>query len=326
MNEDLNMSERQYSNDKARQKVRKPEKGTPDASPEINDLVRLQGVVGNQGVQRLLAQSKLVIQPKMNVTPAGDQYEQEADNVAKQVVQQINQPQAADVQRAGPEEELQMQRIQRAGEEDELQMQRIQRAGEEDELAMKRNDIQRAGEEEELQMKRIQRAGEEDELQMQRKDIQRAGPEEELQMQRIQRAGEEDELQMQRIQRAGPEEELQMQRIQRKGFEDGGEIGSDLESTIESARSGGQAMDEGVRGKLEGAFGADFSGVRVHTDAQSDTLNHSIQAKAFTTGSDIFFSKGAYDPGSPAGQELLGHELTHVVQQNGAVQKKDEQK
>ena len=291
------MSERQYSNNKARQKVRKPEKGTPDASPDVNDLVRLQGVVGNQGVQRLLAQRKLVIQPKMNVTPAGDQYEQEADNVAKQVVQQINQPQAADVQRAG--------------EEDELQMQRIQRAGEEDELQMKRNDIQRAGPEEELQMQRIQRAGEEDELQMQR----------------IQRAGEEDELQMKRndIQRAGPEEELQMQRIQRKGFEDGGEIGSDLESTIESARSGGQAMEEGVRGKLEGAFGADFSGVRVHTDAQSDALNHSIQAKAFTTGSDIFFSKGAYDPGSPAGQELLGHELTHVVQQNGAVQKKQDE-
>jgi hypothetical protein len=267
MNEDLNMSERQYSNDKARQKVRKPEKGTPDASPDVNDLVRLQGVVGNQGVQRLLAQRKLVIQPKMNVTPAGDQYEQEADNVAKQVVQQINQPQAADVQRAGPEEELQMQRIQRAGEEDELQMQRIQRAGEEDELQMQRNDIQRAG----------------------------------------------------------PEEELQMQRIQRKGFEAGGEIGSDLESTIESARSGGQAMDEGVRSKLEGAFGADFSGVSVHTDAQSDALNHSIQAKAFTTGSDIFFSKGAYDPGSPAGQELLSHELTHVVQQNGAVQKKQDE-
>jgi hypothetical protein len=75
---------------------------------------------------------------------------------------------------------------------------------------------------------------------------------------------------------------------------------------------------------MEGAFGADFSGVRVHTDAQSDSLNKSIQAKAFTTGSDIFFSKGAYDPGSQDGQQLLGHELTHVVQQGAAVQKKDD--
>jgi hypothetical protein len=60
---------------------------------------------------------------------------------------------------------------------------------------------------------------------------------------------------------------------------------------------------------------ADFSGVKVHTDAQSDQLNRSIQAKAFTTGQDVFFRAGAYQPGSRAGQELIAHELTHVVQQ-----------
>jgi hypothetical protein len=64
------------------------------------------------------------------------------------------------------------------------------------------------------------------------------------------------------------------------------------------------------------AMGADFSGVRVHTDSQSDELNQSIQAKAFTTGQDVFFRRGAYDPGSRGGQELIAHELTHVVQQN----------
>jgi hypothetical protein len=306
------MSERQYMNENAR-KTRKPENNTPDAAPEVNDLVRLQGVVGNQGVQRLLAQRKLVIQPKLNVTPAGDRYEQEADSVAAQVVRQINQPQTA---QGG-----QSPGVQRAGEEDELQMQRIQRAGEEDELQMQR--IQRVEEEELLQAQRIQRAGEEDELQMQR--IQRAGEEDELQMQRIQRAGEEDELQMQRIQRAGEEDELQMKRIQRESFEQGGDVGGDIESSIESARGSGQALDGGIRGRLEGAFGADFSGVRVHTDSQSDALNKSIQAKAFTTGSDIFFSKGAYDPGSQDGQQLLGHELTHVVQQGAAVQKKQDE-
>jgi hypothetical protein len=299
--EDLIMSERQYMNENVQQKARKPENNAPEAAPaggEINDLVKLQGVVGNQGVQRLLAQRKLVIQPKLNVTAAGDKYEQEADSVAQQVVKQINQPQAsqgADVQRAGEEDELAMKRIQRAGEEDELAMKRIQRAGEEDELAMKR--IQRAGEEDELAMKR---------------DI-------------VQRAGEEDELAMKRIQRAGEEDELAMKRIQRQSFEQGGEVGGDIESSIDSARGSGSAIDDGVRGKLEGAFGADFSDVRVHTDAQSDSLNKSIQAKAFTTGSDIFFSKGAYDPGSQSGQELLGHELTHVVQQGSAVQKKQDE-
>lgn len=67
---------------------------------------------------------------------------------------------------------------------------------------------------------------------------------------------------------------------------------------------------------MEQAFCADFSGVKVHTDGQSDQLNQSIQARAFTTGQDVFFGQGEYNPGSRGGQELLAHELTHVVQQN----------
>jgi hypothetical protein len=66
------------------------------------------------------------------------------------------------------------------------------------------------------------------------------------------------------------------------------------------------------------AMGADFSGVTVHTDTQSDQLNRSVQAKAFTTGQDIFFRQGAYQPSSRSGQELIAHELTHVVQQHGS--------
>ena len=68
---------------------------------------------------------------------------------------------------------------------------------------------------------------------------------------------------------------------------------------------------------MEQAFGADFGGVKVHTDSRSDQLNQSIQARAFTTGQDVFFRQGEYNPGSRGGQELLAHELTHVVQQNG---------
>jgi Domain of unknown function (DUF4157) len=99
----------------------------------------------------------------------------------------------------------------------------------------------------------------------------------------------------------------------------------DLESSIEQARGSGQPLADNVRGSMEQAFGADFSGVRVHTSSQSDQLNNSIQARAFTTGQDVFFRQGAYDPGSRGGQELLAHELTHVVQQNGsAVQRRDQ--
>jgi hypothetical protein len=69
---------------------------------------------------------------------------------------------------------------------------------------------------------------------------------------------------------------------------------------------------------MESAFGSDFGGVRVHTDGEAGVLNRAINAVAFTTGQDIFFSPGAYNPATSSGRELLSHELTHVVQQGGS--------
>lgn len=100
----------------------------------------------------------------------------------------------------------------------------------------------------------------------------------------------------------------------------GDERGDGLESverSIDQARSGGQGLDHGVRSQMESSFGADFGGVRVHTDANADSLNRALSARAFTTGQDVFFRQGEYNPGSSTGRELLAHELTHVVQQNG---------
>jgi Domain of unknown function (DUF4157) len=114
------------------------------------------------------------------------------------------------------------------------------------------------------------------------------------------------------------DEDLQAKSIlQRREAIAGGEASTDLTSAINSARGGGQPLEAGLQQSMGQAMGADFSGVKVHTDAQSDQLNQSIQAKAFTTGQDVFFRQGAYQPGSRGGQELIAHELTHVVQQNG---------
>lgn len=77
------------------------------------------------------------------------------------------------------------------------------------------------------------------------------------------------------------------------------------------AGSGGEPMPEGVRAKMEHAFATDFSAVRIHQGPQAQTLG----AQAYTQGTDIHFAPGQYEPGSQRGQELLGHELTHVVQQ-----------
>jgi len=104
---------------------------------------------------------------------------------------------------------------------------------------------------------------------------------------------------------------------QARGGDEGAEATPEVEQAIQRARGGGQALDGGVRGHMESAFGADFSGVRVHTDTGADTLNRALNARAFTVGQDIFFRQGAHNPGSPSGREILAHELTHVVQQTG---------
>ncbi|MBD2609889.1 DUF4157 domain-containing protein [Nostoc punctiforme FACHB-252] len=103
--------------------------------------------------------------------------------------------------------------------------------------------------------------------------------------------------------------------VQRQG---GGVVNtSKLETSIQHARQNGQPLSDDIRQPMEEAFGVDFSSVKIHTDTHSHQLNQTIQARAFTTGQDIFFRQGEYNPGSYQGKELLAHELTHVVQQNG---------
>jgi hypothetical protein len=113
----------------------------------------------------------------------------------------------------------------------------------------------------------------------------------------------------------------QVVRLARRG---GGnqEITPEVESAIRQQRGGGQALDHSVRGRMESAFGADFKGVRVHVGDEADRLNQSLNARAFTTGRDIFFRQGEYSPGSVRGKELLAHELTHVMQQRGGLRRK----
>ncbi|MFV2022680.1 DUF4157 domain-containing protein [Micromonospora sp. LOL_023] len=77
-------------------------------------------------------------------------------------------------------------------------------------------------------------------------------------------------------------------------------------------------MPGGVRERMERVSGADFSGVRVHVGAESDRLNETLGSRAFTVGADVFVRRSEYRPGSARGDALLGHELTHTVQQGAA--------
>jgi len=94
-------------------------------------------------------------------------------------------------------------------------------------------------------------------------------------------------------------------------------VNGKLESSVESKRGNGAALPESIRKPMERSFNADFSQVNIHTNSESDQLNRSLHSRAFTTGQDIFFRQGEYDPGDREGQKLLAHELTHVVQQSG---------
>ena len=97
------------------------------------------------------------------------------------------------------------------------------------------------------------------------------------------------------------------------------ELDEETEDRINRERSSGQPLDSQVQSQMEKTTGQDLSGVQVHTSEESDAVNRQIGAKAFTTGSDIFFTNGAYQPGSSGGKELLAHELTHVIQQRSGV-------
>jgi hypothetical protein len=91
----------------------------------------------------------------------------------------------------------------------------------------------------------------------------------------------------------------------------------DMVDEVASRKGGGSSLPEQTRTQMEGFFGADLGGVRVHADGGAGTLNRELDAQAFTVGSDVFFAEGKYNPSSTEGQGLIAHELTHVGQQGG---------
>lgn len=93
---------------------------------------------------------------------------------------------------------------------------------------------------------------------------------------------------------------------------------SGVEADLQSTKGGGRTLPAALNSRMSKAIGADFSNVRVHTDGKAASMNHALNAFAFTHGRDIYFSTGMYNPESTSGQHLLAHELTHVVQQGYA--------
>jgi Domain of unknown function (DUF4157) len=106
-------------------------------------------------------------------------------------------------------------------------------------------------------------------------------------------------------------------RSQGAGIMPSGEVHPSVQSTIDSTRGGGASLDGGVSERLSSSLG-DLSDVRVHTDQTAHDLNHAVSARAFATGSDVYFAQDQYKPNTSDGDKLIAHELAHVVQQRGA--------
>lgn len=233
------------------------------------------------------------IQARLEVGPVDDPMEVEAEATADRVIAAI---QATGGAQASAAARSPIGSIRRVEEEEPLQGSRIARdpvAVNDDTELEKEADTMGA---KALQGSRVVRAGAEEE--------------EPLQGSRVARSSDQEDPDP----TSDDEEALQGSRIARASVigAEGGAVDPELEARLTAG--GGAPLPEPVRATMEGAFGADFSSVRVSENAAAADIG----ARAYTTGSDIRFAPGQFKPDSTEGQHLLAHELTHVVQQGAA--------
>ncbi|HXI70003.1 MAG TPA: DUF4157 domain-containing protein [Verrucomicrobiae bacterium] len=118
-------------------------------------------------------------------------------------------------------------------------------------------------------------------------------------------------------------EECHQKKLQRKAWnsELGTQNGSSVPPIVHDVlRSPGQPLDSAARAFMEPRFGHDFGHVRVHTDSKAAESSRAVGALAYTFGSEMVFASGQYEPRTFAGQLLIAHELTHIVQQGNRKQ------
>ena len=87
---------------------------------------------------------------------------------------------------------------------------------------------------------------------------------------------------------------------------------------LHATSQSGTHMDKRTQSSMSQHFGADFGGVKIHTDDHAVNLNRQFNARAFTVNNNIYFNQGEYNPGTKEGQHLLAHELVHTIQQGPA--------
>ncbi|MEM7574267.1 MAG: T6SS effector amidase Tae4 family protein [Bacteroidota bacterium] len=232
------------------------------------------------------------VQPKLKVGQPGDKYEQEADQVAQQVV---------DGQSATPAGVQKKPEIQRMPDSRMEEDRAVQEQKEDEVQAQEEEETLQTQEEEEM----MQAQEEEDAVQTQEEE-----PFQKMEEEEPAQAMEEEEA----IQSKEEEEKIQPKATTSKGNRTSAGLSQKLK-----ARSGrGKPMSPEVMQQMEAGFGVDFSQVNIHTDAEAESMNKDLHARAFTNGNDIYFNTGQYNPDTNKGKRLLAHELTHTVQQGAS--------
>jgi len=267
------------------------------------------GSASNSFVQRKGNGAFFGVQTKLKVGKPNDKYEVEADSVAEKVVAKNEQQKhtafssppffspapATQIQRM-PFEEVQKQEDETVQEKSiaESITPVVQLAPAEEETVQEKCDGCESKEEQ------IQK--------MPFEEVQKEEEEEAVQ------AKEDEDVQMMEDEEAQTKEDEDVQTkisIPKKPPKD-------ITSQIQNERGKGSSLPSKTKLEMESGFGADFSGVKVHTSSESASMNKDLGAKAFTTKNDVFFNEGKFSPASKEGKTLLAHELTHTIQQGAS--------
>ena len=230
------------------------------------------------------------IQTKLAIGKADDPFEKEADAVADKVVN-----------KSGSENAIQKMETPVADD-----VQKVQKLETEEEPVQKMEEEEAVQAKEEVEEEPIQKMEEEEAVQAK----------EEVEEEPVQKMEEEEAVQAKEEVEEEPVQKMEEEEVQTKS-NGAGRSGSSVESKLKSSKGKGQKMDKNTRNEMERGFGADFTDVSIHSGTEAQTMSSELGAQAFTSGKDIYFNEGKYNPESKEGKHLLAHELTHTIQQKG---------
>ena len=240
--------------------------------------------------------------------------EQEADAVANKVTES-KQGATKSSQRMG---QMSVQKKGKEEEKDAKATQKKEQKEEKDETKAQKKEEDRK--EEKPQKK--------DDKDKDKEGVQKKGKEEEKKEDKPQKKGKEEEKDTKATQKKEQKEEKDDKASpQKKEEKTAGGVektegkqenpADKFDRLLNKSKGGGSPLPGKLRTQLEQKMGANFERVRIHTGQEAVELCNLSKAQAFTHGNDVYFNSGKFDPDSTAGLNLLAHELTHVIQQNG---------